>query len=236
MSKRIAIGVMALLVGCTEQLSDTYAPEFEGSGRARPALDYAAGPYGFEVGSTIADLGFVGFPNPDIAAEDDDVREMRLSDFYNPLGIEVFAENSPYGAQPKPTALLIDLCTVWCGPCNTQASGIFVEKRALYRPLGGEIFLALSQGDVGDPATIEDLREWTEQYPIDWPSAIDPTETMFQYATQAAYPNITLVRTKDMKIIAKHVGGLFGTSPEVAAFWDTFEAILADEPVLPEDE
>src|SRR5262249_17595278 len=150
------------------------APEFPtGTGQVpNGVIKYAPGPYGVSRGSIIANYNFVGYPNYLGAADLLDTGPacttsadchdglvcntetsacqmglwtIHLAAFYTPTGTDVFPENPPYGAgQPKPKALLIDVASVWCGPCNDEAKFVLPGQYALYQPQGGEFLLQLA--------------------------------------------------------------------------------------------
>lgn len=191
--------------------SDTGQPE-----RGSLAIEYIAGPYGMAANSTIPNLEFIGFPNAD--ADTSAMRPIRLSDFYNPTGEEVFPDDSFYGpGEPKPKAVVIDVSSVWCFPCNEEALSILPGKYKQYQPLGGEILLVLADGPTsGVPALPNDLYQWDLKYSVNYPSVIDPG-TKFLVD---GYPTNFIVRTKDMRIV--RIG-----SPD-AAFWSKFEQVLAE--------
>ena len=237
------LAIMGLLVGGCAQEADEPAPDFTvGQGRAPGAATaYASGPYGIGVGSTIADIGFVGFGNPSITSDPEDAGSVRLGDFYNPTGYdedggELFPEDSAFGDYvEKPLALLVITSASWCGPCRNEAQGILPVNHEEYRPLGGEYLLALQQGWTGAPATMVDVEEWATDFSLDYPAVSDPQTKLFQYTGVGAFPGIMLLRTTDMKIVAINIGALTPTYPEAIAMWDNFEKILAGDPVLPED-
>jgi hypothetical protein len=102
----------------------------------------------------------------------------------------------------------------------------------------GEFVLALQEGQVGyfsgsaRPAEMEDVLDWSGQFALDYPAVADPHYKLFQYTGQGAFPGILLVRTRDMKIINIHVGGLYSAADDV---WADFQDVLNDNPVLPAD-
>jgi hypothetical protein len=229
----ISFGLLAGigLVGCAGE--DELAPPFPSqSGQPSPdAAEYAPGPYGIGVGSTIENYKFVGFANA--MAVNNAMQEIHLSDFYNPTGAGVFGPESPYGAgEPMPKALLIDVSSVWCGPCNYEAANVLPGLYDLYQPQGGEFLLQLADGPtVGDPAEPIHLSNWTAKYHVDYPAAIDPSYKLGALFEADAYPANMIIRTKDMKIVEVIAGAPEATSP----FWNIFEDVLADQPVLPGD-
>jgi hypothetical protein len=218
------------LLGCAE---DEAAPTFpDGSGQTAPdSAAYAVGPYGISVGSTIANYKFIGFANA--AVVNNRMQEIKLSDFYNPTGSDLYPENSPYGAgQAKPKAVLIDVASVWCGPCKYEAANVLPSQHAKYKPMGGEFLLQLADGPTpGKPAEPSHLSSWTNKYDVDYPAAIDPTYKLGALFEADAFPANMIIRTKDMKIVEVMAG-----APDVDdSFWTIYEKVLQDQPVLPGD-
>ena len=226
----LAVAVSALaLGGCGSDGGDgtlePAAPEdFEPAGQiANPEIVYAPAPYGVSKGSIIANFQFVGFPN---AMEDNGgFRLIQLADFYNPTGNEVFPEGSLYGAgTAKPKALLIDVASVWCGPCNDEADYVLPGKYLQYKPQGGEFLLMLADGkDPGEPATGESLRKWTTKYEVDFPAAFDPSYKLGNLFVADVFPQNMIINTRTMEIVE-----VIGGAPD-GEFWKTYQDVL-DEP------
>ncbi|MBX5482473.1 MAG: TlpA family protein disulfide reductase [Myxococcaceae bacterium] len=214
-----------------KQPIDTKAPEFEGGGQDGTDVgeDVYPGPYGVGIGSVVKNYTFYGFPRWEDGPTE--MVKMSLADLYNPTGHEVFPEGSPFGAGlPKPKALMLDRSAVWCEPCNFEARVTLPSAHARYEPMGGEFILLLGEGPTGgEPATQTDLERWATKYDLDYPAAIDPNGTISEVVGKDAWPGNVIVRTKDMKIIEWTAGG-----PD-AAFWDLFEKVLDDQPVLDGD-
>jgi len=216
----MGFGLVAVgLLGCAE---DELAPEFpEGSGQAAKDTDpYPAGPYGISIGSVIANYKFVGFVNA--MAESGALQEIRLSDFYNPTGTDVFSDKVPLLAgTPKPKALVIDVSSVWCPPCNEEAATILPAKYLEYKPRGGEFLLQLADGPTpGEAAGQSDLYKWTQKYDVDYPAAIDPSYKLGALFDADAFPANIIIKTQDMSIVEVIAG-----EPN-AGFWSTFEQVL----------
>ncbi|WP_437936114.1 TlpA family protein disulfide reductase [Sorangium sp. So ce341] len=222
----MGLGVVAALglVGCGGEEDPIPAPPFpEGTGQpAANAAQYPAGPYGISPGRVIANYQFVGYANA--AEHKDTMQPIQLADFYNPTGEEVFPEGSPYGAgEPKPKVLLIDVSSVWCGPCKIEAESVLPRLYEKYQPLGGEFLVQLADGrNPGEPAVPRDLYRWTTTYDVQYPSAIDPSYKLGALFQADAFPANMLVRTKDMTIIEV----VSGVPEENSSFWRTFEKIM----------
>lgn len=236
---RVRVGVLALVValasaGCDVDVTGgpnedgatsegNTAPDFvAGQGQAPDAPLYPAGPYGFQAGAVIANFQFYGYPNSvaDISAT---VR-MQLADFYNPTGDGVFPEGSPYGAgEPKPKALVIDVGSVWCGPCNQEAKIELPPRYAAYQPMGGEILSVLADGPTpGSPASPTHLKNWATKYKSNYPLATDPSYALGDLFVAEAFPQNIIVDLRTMTIVRVDAG-----VPD-AAFWTKFESVLAN--------
>ncbi len=225
----MGLGVVATLglVGCAGEEDPIPAPPFpDGTGQpAANAAQYPAGPYGISPGRVIANYQFVGYANA--AEHNDTMQPIQLADFYNPSGEEVFPEGSPYGAgEPKPKVLLIDVSSVWCGPCKVEAESVLPRLYEQYQPLGGEFLVQLADGrNPGEPAVPRDLYRWTTQYDVQYPSAIDPSYKLGALFQADAFPANMLVKTKDMTIVEV----VSGVPAEDSRFWRTFERIMNGE-------
>lgn len=198
------------------------APDFPAnSGQpANGEAAYPPGPYGISQGSIIANYEFMGFPDP--MANNTELVRIQLADFYNPTGTDVYPEGSPYGAgKPKPKALLIDVASVWCGPCNEEAKSVLPVKHAELQPLGGEFLLQLADGPYsGTAATSKNLTNWTTKYDSGYPSAIDPTYKLAALFDSNAFPANMIINTRTMKIETV----ISGVPSD--AFWTKFEKVL----------
>ncbi|MFO0614238.1 MAG: hypothetical protein U0414_16735, partial [Polyangiaceae bacterium] len=165
-------------------------PDFQdGQGQAPAARSaYPTGPFGLKVGSIAPNYQFFGYPNA--VADKSDLVKMQLADFYNPTGEGTFPEGSPYGAgEPMPKALVIDVASVWCGPCNLEAKTELPKNYAKYQPMGGEILSVLADGGTpGKPASPTNLKNWATKYASNYPTAIDPSYSLGALFVQDAFP------------------------------------------------
>jgi hypothetical protein len=215
------LAVALTLLGCSEKsggdgqgVDDLPAPE-------RPTenqpVGYPKGPYGIGIGSVIANYTFVGYPDGENKATG--LKPIQLADFFNPTGKDVYPKDSQYGpGSPKPLALVINVSSVWCGPCNDEARRVLPGKHAAYKPEGGEFLLQLADGATpGVAATQKNLDSWTTVYTVDYPATIDPAGKLAALFDADTFPANLIVDTRTMKIV-KSVSGV----PD-ASFWTTFE-------------
>lgn len=138
----------------------------------------------------------------------------------------LYPPGSPYGAgKPKPTALLVDLGSVWCGPCNAEAKDLFPALYAKYKPCGGEFLYQLVEGMVGTAATEANLKTWTKVYKVDYPATIDPGRQLSALYPTGSFPDGAIVDTRTMRVV-EIIQGL-----PTDAFWASYEGLL-DEACL----
>jgi hypothetical protein len=230
MLKRLTIlAATGLLVlggsACTLEGERQRAPQFgDANGQlAFGQIAYPDSPTGFEIGDTIADFQFVGYANFTDPTNNGDLQSVRLAEFYNPTGTEVFGEGSPYGpaGSPKPKAINLLISSVWCGPCSYEAQYVLPGEYATWKPKGGHFIAILIDGiDVGTPATLLDLANWATRFNTSYTVVTDPASKVIPLY-EAAFPGNLIVRTSDMKIVHRVAG-----VPR-ANFWIVFEQTIA---------
>lgn len=207
--------------GATQAATSGGAPEFpDGSGQPpNQALPYPPGPYGFGEGAVIENFELQGFLNASV--QNTTLEPIELAMFYNPTGDGVYPAGSPMGeGNPKPRVLLIDVGAVWCGPCNMEASQILPARHASYAPMG-EFLAVLADGpNVGTPATPTHLVNWTNNYDVDYPMALDPANKLMALFEADAFPQNMMIDLRTMEIVEI----VAGTPDE--AFWAEFESLL----------
>ncbi len=184
-------------------------------------------------GSVIPDFSFQGFV--DAQAQGKTTQAIALYDFYNPHAGDasyqpvdpsdddrLFPAGSPYGAgTPKPTALLLDIASVWCGPCNEEAKSVLNGLYARYKPCGGEFLFQLAEGAApGAPVTEQLLQSWLSVYHVAYPAVWDPAKQLFPLYNADSFPDSAIVDTRTMEIVDV-VSGVAD-----ATFWTTYEGLL----------
>jgi hypothetical protein len=179
---------------------------------------YASGPYGTTKGSIIANDDFKGL----ITLQASDLQDITLKDFYNPTGTDKYPAGSPYGeGNPKPRALLVDVASVWCGPCNEEAATVLPAKYQAYSPRGGQFMLVLIDGPTpGTSATQTQLKAWEKKYKQKYPGALDPENAVGSIFQQDSFPGNLIIDTTKMEIV-EAVAGVPSES-----FWATYESLL----------
>jgi hypothetical protein len=222
------VSTIALLVagavGCADEAEP--APDFPEDVGQDPwahSIEYPAAPTGFAIGDTIANFKFVGYANFTDPANNGELQIVQMSDFYNPTGTEVFAEDSAYGpaGTPKPKALNLLISSVWCGPCSYEAQYVLPEQYANYKPQGGHFVAIMIDGiDPGTPATLADLSNWATRFNTNYTLVVDPASRVIPLY-EAVFPGNLIVRTSDMKIVHR-VAGV--PRPH---FWTVFDETIA---------
>jgi hypothetical protein len=210
-----AFALAGLVAGCNDPTNDLD----DGTHRPAPVqpstVPYPSGQQGVTKGDVIPNAKFEGFANAQ--ASSDALQTITLGDFYNPHAGDASYQpaspdqddrlhppGSPYGAgQPKPTALLIDIASVWCGPCNQEAKSVLPGLYAKYHPCGGEFLFQLVQGPApGTAATEANLRAWTKAYKVDYPATIDTTRQLGGLYSGDSFPDAAVVDTRTMTVVA----------------------------------
>ena len=178
--------------------------------------DYPVGPYGTEVGDTVANLCFdEGWRDP-MAVNFDPAAFERIcfSDFYDAAGAEQ-------------VILLVNAGAVWCTSCRLEYGGTAAreslsEALAARAARGFRLLGTLFQDTDSNPATPADGVLWAQTYDVDFPFAIDPNFEMGAFTQAASAPYNMLVDTRTMEIILS----LEGDQP--AIIFGAVDSFLAD--------
>jgi hypothetical protein len=185
--------------------------------------EYAPGPYGTNVGAVVENFSFVGYSQPHTDRADLEV--LTMADFYNPTGDGVFpADGRAWAGMPKPRALSVSVAAYWCQPCRDESEETIPAVKSTQGPNGAEFLLLLSDGNAGNvPPVLGELDAWVERYAMTVPAALDPGPVFQPVWDANAYPENILIRTSDMRIIAK----VAGAPPLSDPYWSEMQAILA---------
>lgn len=230
----LAFAALTATAGCNDPANDANDPDLRPA--PLPAMvgkSYPEGPYDVAKGAVIPNDSFSGFANA--KADSSKLQTVALSDFYNPHAGDasyqpaspeeddrLYPPGSPYGAgNKKPTALLIDVASVWCGPCNEEAKSVLPGLYAKYHPCGGEFLFQLAEGAMpGAPATEQNIRTWTKVYKVDYPATFDPGKQLRSLYSTGTFPDAVVIDTRTMKMVEVIQG-----VPD-DAFWASYEALL----------
>lgn len=190
-----------------------------GAGQAaKPA--YVEGPYGVGVDSVIADYSFVGYTRPSV--DRNALEVVSLSDFYNPTADGVFPDDGRmWAGQSKPKALAISVAAFWCGPCKDESREVIPAQKASKGPNGAEFLVLLADGkNPGTVPVVSELNQWVNMFDMEVPAALD-SALVFEPLWEAnAFPENILIRTSDMRIMAKVAG------VPTPAYWSLMQSIL----------
>lgn len=203
--------------------------EFEGGGQEQDSrLAYPEAPKGYKVGSIFPNFKFRGYPDPQAGNNISNLQLVEMAEFYNPTGTEVYGPGSPFGeGNPKPKAIMLNVASSWCPPCQEEARNILPGEVAKYTPQGGLIIMQLADGPTpGEPARLNHLTNWINAFDVDYPALIDPSYKLGALFEADAYPANFIIRTRDMAIIEVIAGAPAGV--QGTAFWNKFEEVLAE--------
>ncbi|HMR07284.1 MAG TPA: redoxin domain-containing protein [Polyangiaceae bacterium] len=163
------------------------------------AAEYPAGPYGTNVGSTIANYNFRGWLKPvDAGYDDTKFEDVAMSDFFDPTG------------EKSIKIIMLNASAVWCTVCRAEYSKFKAEGTYLkYRAMGAEFVSAIFEDakNPPNPAKPGDLSYWGVTYSGEFPMILDPGFKLGQFFTADATPMNLLIDAKTMKIVGKYLGG-----------------------------
>jgi hypothetical protein len=224
-----------LAVGCN---ADPSSDDGQGIDQPPPCPECAAASGTVGQGAILPDFSFQGF------VDDGNVQHKSLStialwDFYNPHAGDptyqpadpkdddrLFPPGSQYNPDPltqtsKPTALLLDIASVWCGPCNEEARNTLNGLYAKYKPCGGEFVFQLAEGSAPGVAVTETtLEAWVSMYHVTYPATFDPAKQLFPLYSADSFPDSAIVDTRTM-LVVDVISGVPDTT-----FWSKYESLL----------
>ena len=177
-----------LLVGCSHQSAH------EVDGGACDPTQYPCGPYGYIVGSTMADITLSG-------RKDADKNGNPLDD---PFGTFTFAS---YHHDATVKVLAIAIAAEWCAPCRNEQPAfvsLFAGYRAAQQPVA--FVEPVVQNAAGAPADQTVIDNWANAFSINFDIGFDPTNTLSGYYDPQSFPTQMVVRTRDMSILYASFG------------------------------
>jgi thiol-disulfide isomerase/thioredoxin len=180
-----ALAAATMLVGCSTVYQD---PTEEM--KMQPQLKaYPAGPYGYTIGTRIANLTLSAKSDDNgsgVIDSADTIKSVELAD--------IFADKSI-------KALYVGVSAEWCPPCNAEQPDL-VKLYNSYQSAGkGVAFLeAMNQDVKGNPADFTVVNRWSTKYKIPFMMAADPNESLGPYYAIAAFPMEMVIDTTDMTI------------------------------------
>lgn len=186
-------------------------------GGGAQGIVYPKSGFGYAVGTVIEDLSFQGVPNPAALGfvSAPSAVKMSMHDFYNP-------KNDPAKAfdPAKPTALVVVIAALWCGPCGTETQTITGTASKpgyhdYWKDKGVMFMQTVYQNDAGEPAEFKDLDFWTKKYNVQFTSVIDPGAKFDAYFPTPGFPHALIVDLTTMKIAFADSGGDFGPNNSI---------------------
>ena len=158
---------MSSLVGCSPDLTSSGASA--GPWRAPDNRWPLSEPPAGLVGNGFAE----GQTPPDFRLTDQHGDEVSLWQFYGQV-------------------VLLDISTMWCGPCQEVAS--HTQSTADAFEGEGFVYLTVLHEDVeNEPPTIGDLNEWAEAFGIEAPVLADGDQATGAAVTQGQYPAVMVI-------------------------------------------
>ena len=84
---------------------------------------------------------------------------------------------------------MLDVSSVWCGPCNEAASTSMEVFEAIREVHPSTWLVTLMVQDLfAAPATVKDTEEWVESYDIEYPVVVDDGEAVRREYGVLAFP------------------------------------------------
>jgi AhpC/TSA family len=158
------------------------------------APQYPSGPFGTEVGDTVANLCFQGFWDATRVPHDAaSLETVAFSDYYDPLGAR--------GIE----LILLDTAAVWCAACRVEHEDL-AARTTDFAPRGLRIVSTLFQDNARNPASLRDLSTWVETFQSNYAMLLDPDYQMGAYASAETAPLNLVIDARTMKIEQKLLG------------------------------
>jgi hypothetical protein len=172
-----------LLAGCGHS-----AKQGSDGGACDPA-QYPCGPYGYTVGSTMANVSLMGRQDVDKNGNplDDPLATFTFASYYKDATVKVLA---------------IPIAAEWCSPCrNEQAAlvSLFAGYRSAQKPVA--FVEPVVQNATGGPADQTVIDNWARTFSTNFDIGFDPTNTLAGYYDPQSFPMQIVVRTRDMNIL-----------------------------------
>jgi peroxiredoxin len=101
--------------------------------------------------------------------------------------------------------ILLDLSTMWCGPCKSEAAHA-EELYQKYKDQGFVMLTVLFQDYSGNSITTEDCKTWCDTYSLTIPVLADTDSSVWNLYDELGYIPLNLVIDRDMIIRYKDVG------------------------------
>lgn len=87
------------------------------------------------------------------------------------------------------SVVMLDVSSVWCGPCNeAAASSMEVFEAIRDQHKSSFLITVLVQDELAGPATVGDAEEWSEKYGLEYPVVVDEGESVRAAYGVIAFP------------------------------------------------
>jgi thiol-disulfide isomerase/thioredoxin len=197
--KSVTIAFLVLLLAACSSSDNDASKAITPDGGTPPAAGYPAGPYGTEVGGTVANFAFQGLSGPDYDPAKPSTT--KLSDFYDPSGA---------GGKKL---LVINVCSVWCVACKFVYETI-QSKAAEYRAKGVDFVAVLFEDSTFKPIGLPEASAYAKAQKAGFLVAIDPAYQLGGFLKPVEVPVSIVVSARDMKVL-----GSTGTIKEPDELW-----------------
>lgn len=168
--------------------------ELLGGSSSCSAVGYPSEGLGTEQGDVVANACFTGYRAPDRVSATPEHREtVAFSDYYDPAGTKGVS------------LLLINTAAIWCSACLSEHGTLPDHAREL-APQGLVVIATLFQDAHRDPATLEDVEHWIDNFHTNFPMVADPELALQGYSPPSMAPLNMVVDPRSMKILRKYVG------------------------------
>jgi hypothetical protein len=101
--------------------------------------------------------------------------------------------------------LLINTSAIWCMACVDEHRTL-PEHQSELGPQGLVILSTLFQDAKREPATLEDVERWIDNFDTNFPMVADPDIQLERYASSDLAPLNMVVDPRSMRILRKYVG------------------------------
>jgi hypothetical protein len=164
-----------------------------GLGAGCDSPDYPPGPYGSESGALVSNTCFRGWSAPNTSPHTDAaLADISFGLFHDPTGLRF-------------ELLLVNTAALWCAVCKTEHQALPQHYQDL-APRGLAILSALFQNNAGDPADLNDMKQWVEAFHTNFPMVLDPDYQLGTYGQASKAPLNLVIDARTMQIVEKFVG------------------------------
>ena len=172
----------------------------EGPTVGTETVDYPAGDQGYDLGSVVPNVAFLGYEHLDPSTEidtsaPDAFGRIRFSDFYDPHG------------ERGVDFLYVSLQYAWCGPSNQQDDFTNTTVASDYASKGVRFMTLLADGPVvGTDATVNDLMNWVNHHKSRISEGLLAHDELAVNVLGANAPYNMIVDVRTMRVVDVEIG------------------------------